>query len=109
MARAPEQPIADAEDWVCWCRALSNERVQVGVGCRQLQARSRRRFQNDLRSVCLSGVHIEKSPLELLEVSDLELDQVAKPIVEPVDFDLGMVLPYPLFHSKIKTAIAFRP
>src|SRR5207249_2269163 len=83
--------------------------VQIRVRRCQSQTTQWSCLKNQLSPLRFGAVQIEECSRKCLEIGDLKLDQVAKTVVEPVDFYFHPVIQQALFHSEIEAARPLRP
>src|SRR3989442_4592740 len=83
--------------------------IQICIRRCQSQTAQRSCLKNQLSPLRFGAVQIEECSRKCLEIGDLKLDQVAKAVVEPVDFYLHPVIQQALFQSEIQAACPLRP
>src|SRR5437867_1211649 len=109
MPRASKQSLPLTKYGICGRGTPGDLSIEKCILRRQPEPVNRCRFHDDFRSICFTAIQVNECSPERLEADSFELNQIAEPIIEPIQFDLRAITPEALLNSEIETARSLGP
>src|SRR6185369_17742563 len=106
MAWPPLQTLSNTKYRIIRSWAVDDLAVQVSIVCSYLESTNRDSLDYHFRSIGFGAIQIYIRAFKL--ASRCKLHHVSKTVIEPIHFDLGMIVQQTLLDAKIEAPRTFR-